>query len=222
MLSGDRAGRCRQPHLTQPRESWGRPPEEAAATLVLVHGRYVGGPGYMYEHVVRRLRRSDLAYVAPAACDDTWYPLSFLAPPEDNEPRLTHSLECLSAIAADLSARSVPPERVVWVGFSQGACVVSEWVTRHPRRRGGVVVLTGGLMGPPGSSLDRSGDLAGTPVFLATSDIDPFVPVDRVRETAGVFAAMGADVDLRIYPGRGHEICDDEIQACRSLLDRFR
>jgi dienelactone hydrolase len=210
------------PHLAQPRVFWGRAPEDAAATVVLVHGRYVGGPSYMHDQVVRRVARSDLAYVAPTACDDTWYPLSFLAPPGDNEPRLTQALDCLSVLAADLTARGVPPERVIWVGFSQGACLVSEWVTRHRNRHGGVVAFTGGLMGPPGSSLDRSGDLAGMPVFLGTSDIDPFVPVDRVRESARVFQAMGADVDLRVYAGMGHGICDDEIAACRSVLDRFR
>ena len=110
-------------------------------------------------------------------------------------------------------------ERVALGGFSQGACLASEYAARNARRYGALVLLSGGLIGPPGTPRDYSGSLAGTPVLLGCSDVDPHIPVERVHETARVLRSMGAEVDERIYPGLGHTVVDDELEAARAILE---
>ncbi len=155
------------------------------------------------------------------AAGNTWYPQSFLAPLEANQPHLDSALGKLESIVADLLARGVESERVALLGFSQGACLTCEFTARNPRRYGAVMALTGGLIGPTGTPSNYPGSLAGTPVFLGTSDPDPHVPFARVKETEGVFSRMGATVELRRYPGMPHTINEDELGACRALLARL-
>ncbi|HEY2589717.1 MAG TPA: dienelactone hydrolase family protein, partial [Tepidisphaeraceae bacterium] len=143
---------------------------------------------------------------------------SFLAPIESNQPYLDSALRRIESIVADLLARGVGSERIFLLGFSQGACLTSEFVARHPRRYGGAIAFTGGLIGPPGTPRDYAGSLAGTPVFLGTSDPDPHVPFARVEETRDVLERMGATVELRRYPGMPHTINEDEIEAARQLI----
>ena len=160
-----------------------------------------------------------LAAVAPQAAGNTWYPQSFLAPLEANQPWLDSALRRIDSIVADLASKGVGGERVAILGFSQGACLASEYAARHPRRYGAVVALTGGLIGPPGTRRQYAGSLDGTPVFLGTSDPDPHVPYERVRETEGALSRMGAKVELRRYPDMPHTINQDELEACRALLE---
>ena len=163
----------------------------------------------------------DVAAIAPQAAGYTWYPHSFLAPIEVNQPYLDSALRLLESMVVDLQARAIAAERVALLGFSQGACLTCEFVARHPRRYGAVVALTGGLIGPPGTPFDYPGTLDGTPVFLGTSDPDPHVPLARVRQTQDVFTRMGARVELRRYPGMPHTINEDELDAARALLGRM-
>ena len=130
------------------------------------------------------------------------------------------ALNKVDSLVADLLARGIPSERIVLLGFSQGACLTSEFVARHPRRYGAVIALTGGLIGPPGTPRDYPGSLDGSPVFLGTSDPDPHVPFERVKETEAVLGRMGAKVELRRYPGMPHTINEDELDVCRKLLKR--
>lgn len=204
------------PHAGQPLLTAGPPPEQAPATLILVHGRGADASGML--SLFRELDQPDLAAIAPGAAGLTWYPLSFLAPLEANQPFLDSGLRRLASVADDLIARGVPAERIALLGFSQGACLISEFVARRPRRYGAVMALTGGLIGPPGTRRDYPGSLDGAPVFLGTSDPDPHVPFERVEETAEVFTRMGAAVELRSYPGMAHTINEDEMEACRALL----
>jgi predicted esterase len=168
--------------------------------------------------LAEELDAADIAYVAPQAAGHTWYPYSFLSPIEQNEPWLTSALRLLSHLVEDLERQHVPAERVGLLGFSQGACLSLEFAARHARRYAGVAGLSGGLIGPPGTPRDYSGSLAGTPVFLGCSDIDPHIPVDRVHESAEVFRRLGAAVDERIYPRMGHTINRDELDAVRALF----
>jgi predicted esterase len=211
-----RSGTPDDPHAGQPVLTAGPASEEAMATLVLIHGR--GGSGENILSLYEELDLDGVAAVAPQAAGNTWYPHSFLAPLEANQPYLDSALRKLESIVNGLLSRGVRGEQVAILGFSQGACLTTEYVARHPRRYGAVMALTGGLIGPPGTARDYPGALAGTPVFLGSSDPDPHVPFDRVRETEAALTRMGAKVELRRYPGMPHAINADELDACRKLL----
>jgi predicted esterase len=206
------------PHAGQPVLAAGPAPEEAAATLVLLHGRGADAGDILSLYTGLGLR--GLAALAPQAAGNTWYPNSFLAPFEANQPYLDSALRRIEAIVADLLARGIPSDHIALLGFSQGACLTLEYAARHPCRYGGVIGLTGGLLGPPGTPRDYPGSLDGTPVFLGAGDPDPHVPFARVRETEEVLTRMGAAVELRRYPGMPHAINQDELDATRSLLER--
>lgn len=197
----------------------GRELAEARLAAILVHGR--GGSAEGMLELASAFAVDDAAWIAPQADGGQWYPHSFLAPVESNEPWLSASLDLLGRLVARCGAGGLPPERIALVGFSQGACLASEFAARNALRYGGLVVLSGGLIGPPGTPRDYAGSLDGTPVFLGCSDVDPHIPVARVHETARVLAAMGADVDERIYPGLGHTVVDDEIAAASRILEQI-
>lgn len=209
-------GRPSSPHANQPVLAAGRPLSEAPAAVVMVHGR--GASAESILELAAEFERPELAYVAPQAAGYTWYPYSFLAPFEKNEPGLSSALELLEKILAKLESEGIPPERTVLLGFSQGACLSTEFAARHPRRYAGVVALSGGLIGPPGTPRDYPGTLDGTPVFLGCSDIDPHIPKERVDESEEVLRRMGAQVTKRIYPGMPHTVNEDEVEWVRELL----
>lgn len=207
-------------HAGQPLRHTGRPLAEAGAAMILVHGR--GATAQSILELAGYLPHPQMAYLAPQAAGQTWYPYSFLAPLAQNEPYLSSALARLAGLLADVTAAGIPPERVVWAGFSQGACLAAEFVARHARRYGGVLLFSGGLIGPPGTPRDYEGALAGTPVFLGCSDRDAHIPLARVEETAEALARLGAAVDKRIYPRMGHTINDDEIRAAAALVAGLR
>ena len=193
----------------------GPEPAGAPVTVIAVHGRGQT-PHYMVEFLVKRIADPTISWILPAAAGQSWYPNGFMVPLAQNQPMLDHALEVMADLEQGLAG--VRPERVVWAGFSQGACVACEHVARHPRRRGGLLVLTGGRIGPPGTDLAVGGDLGGMPVYFGTGDSDAWVPVDRVVETAGAFAAAGAAVTVDVFDGRDHEICDDEIRRAGEII----
>jgi len=203
----------------------GAPLGEGMAGMILVHGR--GASATSILSLSQALKREDVSYVAPQAHQNTWYPHSFLAPLAANEPWLSSALRVLAELAGSIAAAGVPHERIFLLGFSQGACLASEFVARNPGRYGGLVALSGGLIGngelagaePPfDKSFDYEGDLAGTPVFFGCSDVDPHIPLSRVESSADTFRSLGAQVTKRIYTGMGHTVIDDEIAFVRSLL----
>ena len=206
-----------RPHDDQPLVIAGEPLGRGAGVLIMVHGRNAAPANIL--DLVPRLDRDGLTYLAPAAAGNTWYPHSFMAERESNEPGLSSGLEVLRGVIDDVLAAGVPSERIVLLGFSQGACLTSEFAARNAARYGGVIAYTGGLIGPPGTTWDYSGSFDGTPVFLGCSDVDAHIPKERVEETAAVFARMGAAVTTRIYAGMGHIVNEDEIAFTRALLD---
>lgn len=208
------------PHAGQPVLEAGAPVDLAAAAVILVHGRNAS-PRNIVE-LADRFDRPDVAYLAPAAAGGTWYPQSFLAPIAANEPGLSSGIAVLASLVDELTASGLPAERIVIAGFSQGACLSSEFAARHARRYGGLLIFTGGVAGPDGTPRDYAGRFDGTPVFLGSSDVDAHVPRARVEETAALFQRMGADVELRIYPGMGHLVNDDEIARAQRVIDRAR
>ena len=206
-----------EPHAGQPVVYAGVPLGLAPAAVIMVHGRNATPASIL--DLVPRLARPDLAYVAPAAAGRTWYPHSFLADIASNEPGISSGMAVLSSLVAHIEDAGVPRTRIVLLGFSQGACLAAEFAIRHASRFGGVVIFSGGAIGPGGTRWNHEGHFGGTPVFLGCSDQDAHVPEARVRDTAAHFARMGADVMLRIYPGMGHVVNDDEIATAQHVID---
>jgi predicted esterase len=194
----------------------GTPLDRATAAVVMIHGR--GASAESILSLYDELKLDGLAAIAPQAVGNTWYPQSFLAPLAANQPYLDSALKRIESLVTDLISRGFSSDKVALLGFSQGACLVSEFAARHPRHYGAVIALTGGLIGPPGTPRNYPGDLAGTPVFLGSGDPDPHVPFERVQETETALSKMGAKVEVRRYAGMPHTINEDELEACRVLL----
>ena len=205
------------PHGGQPVAQAGVALGQSPAAVIMVHGRNAGPANIL--DLVPALDRPQFTYLAPAAAGRTWYPLSFMAEIEKNEPGLTSALTMLATLVAHVESRGVPRSRIVMVGFSQGACLASEFAVRNAARFGGFALFTGGLIGPAGTAWNYPGSFSGTPIFQGSSDPDPHVPPSRVEESAAIYTSMGARVTTRIYPGMGHTVNEDEIAHARAILD---
>jgi predicted esterase len=184
--------------------------------MILLHGR--GATAESILELATVFGQPDFAYLAPQALGYTWYPNSFLAPLQSNEPGLSSGLRAIGDLVIQVEEAGIPARRIVIGGFSQGACLACEFVARHARRYGGLLAFSGGVIGPPGTPREYPGSLDGMPVFLGCSDVDPHIPLSRVQETAAVFTALRGLVTKRIYPGMAHTILPDEINRARHLL----
>ena len=193
----------------------GEPLESARAALILLHGRGAGAEDILL--TADPLAMPGFAFLAPQARGAAWYPQPFTAPLEANEPHLGEALQTVAEVLGE-AARRVGRERVIVLGFSQGACLGLEFAARNPGRYGGLVGWSGGLIGPDGQQAPRTGSLEGTPVLLGCSDDDPYIPAERVRDAGRVLAGMDADVDVQLYPGLGHTVNADEIRRVRQLM----
>ncbi len=194
----------------------GKPLGEATHAMIMVHGR--GGTPHSILEIAKLLPVQNFALLAPAANMSTWYPNSFMAPTDSNEPGLSTGLEVIREIVQDALDAGIPRENLYFLGFSQGACLTSEFLARHAGRYGGAFILSGGVIGP---EVDRSryqGDFDGMPILMGCSDVDSHVPLHRVNESQQVFEEMGADVDKRIYPNAPHSIFKDEIEGIIKVL----
>jgi predicted esterase len=204
------------PHAGQPVLWSGASPKDARLAAILLHGRGASAEDIL--GLAGQFSARDVAYIAPQAASSTWYPHSFLAPLQQNEPWLGSALRVVAGLVDALQQQGIASEQLVVMGFSQGACLSLEFAARHARRYAAVVAFTGGLIGPPGTPRNYTGDFANTPIFIGSSDVDPHVPLDRVRESSAVFRRMGANVDERIYPRMSHSINADELEATAALL----
>lgn len=206
-------------HQDQPLLTDGAALTDAELALILLHGRGAAARGML--RLADELDLPDVAYLAPQAAQRSWYPESFMAPTEQNEPALSSALQAVGDTISHATDTGVSTNRVLLLGFSQGACLATEYAFRHPQRYGGIVGLSGGLVGPEGTEFEVNGMLDNTPVFLGCSDEDPYIPLERVQETAAVFRRLEADVTERIYEGMGHTTNEDEMQHIRSLLTQY-
>lgn len=182
----------------------------------MVHGR--GGSAEDILSLAGYLSVESFSLVAPQATNNTWYPYSFLVRPAENEPWLSSALELLKETVKEINAAGIEDANIYFLGFSQGACLTLEYVTRNARRYGGVAAFTGGLIGDKIYTENYSGDFAGTPVFIGSSDPDPHVPVERVNATAEVLESMKANLTKKIYKNMGHTISQDEIETVNALI----
>jgi phospholipase/carboxylesterase len=206
-----------KPHAGQPLATAGAPLGTSPVAMILVHGRNALPANIL--SFVPAFARPDITYLAPAAAGGTWYPLSFMAEKEKNEPGITSGLWVLEQLVQHVVRAGVRKDRIVLLGFSQGACLTSQFAVSHADRFGGVVLYSGALIGPPGTTWDYPGSFGGTPVFLGCSDVDAHVPKTRVDDSAAVFRRKGATVTERIYPGMGHLVNEEELAFTRTLLD---
>ncbi len=207
------------PHQGQPVLAAGAPLDQAKGAVILVHGR--GANAQSMLALAQEFPLLEIAYLAPQAAGYTWYPQSFLAPQSLNEPGLTSGLRRLGELVEEIAGAGIPAERIVLLGFSQGACLTLEYAARNPRRYGGVVGLSGGLIGPDETPRDYPGSLAGTPIFIGCSDVDPHIPLARVELSAAAFERLGGAVTKRVYPGMGHTVNADEVEFIGELLTRL-
>ncbi len=204
------------PHANQPVRHFGAPLPEAKGAVILLHGR--GGSAEDILSLAQPLYREGLAYLAPQAAGHTWYPNSFLAPRESNEPYLSSALAKIASVVASIESAGVTRDRILIAGFSQGACLATEFVASNPARYAGLIAFTGGLIGPLDANLHHEGSLAGTPALLLSGDPDPHVPWQRVQASAAELERMGAMITARRYPGRPHTIASEEIELARALV----
>lgn len=195
----------------------GQPLGKAGVVAIMIHGRGASPEDIL--GLAGALDRPDVTYLAPAAANNTWYPFSFLTEIARNEPYLSSALSVIGALVSEIETAGIPRDRLVVMGFSQGACLASEFAIRNASRFGAFVAFSGGAIGPPSTTWDDSGRFDGTPMFFGCSDVDAHIPEERVNETAALCARMGAAVTKTIYPGMGHLVNDDELVQARRLLD---
>jgi len=204
------------PHRDQPVLTLGAELSQAAAAVILLHGRGASAEDIL--GLASEMYDKRLAYLAPQAAGNEWYPSSFMAPIERNEPWLSSALAKVGTIVQQALDAGLPRDRIFVCGFSQGACLSSEFVARNPARYGALIAFTGGLIGPPAADLHHDGDLEGMPALFSSGDPDPHVPWTRVLESADQFTAMGAAVKTQRYPGRPHTVLPQEIKSARDLI----
>jgi phospholipase/carboxylesterase len=205
-----------QPHDGQPVKTAGVPLASAQAAMIMLHGR--GARAEDILTLVPELNQPGFAYLAPQAEAGSWYPYRFTEPTQKNEPWLSAALGVIDKMLLTVSEAGIPAERTILLGFSQGACLMLEYAARHARRYGGLAGLSGGLIGPDDTPRNYPGSLAGTPVFLGCSDIDPHIPAPRVQLTAEVMQRLGGEVTARLYRGMGHTVNQDEIEAVQGMM----
>ena len=194
----------------------GKDLKQAKKALIMLHGR--GAQASDILSLAPHLQVGDYALVAPQATNYTWYPYSFMANPDHNEPWLTSALDVIGQVVKDVEAAGIAKENIYFLGFSQGACLTLEFVTRNATKWGGVVAFTGGLIGDILYTQNYKGDFAGTPVFIGTSNPDPHVPVERVQASTRILQGLHADVTEKVYPNMGHTVSKDEIDQANKLV----
>jgi len=213
----DRTGKIAGPHQGQPVLMAGEPLTSAKAAIIMLHGRGANAEDIL--SLAGEVDKPGFAYLAPQAAGYTWYPNSFLAPIASNEPGLSSGLAVIASLLEHLGEAGIAPERTILLGFSQGACLSLEFAARNARRYGGVVGLSGGLIGPDGTPRNYPGSFADTPIFLGCSDIDPHIPAQRVLFSADVLKGLGAAVTAKLYPRMGHTVNQDELDAVSKMME---
>ena len=208
--------RLQGPHQGQPVRVAGEPLDRAQAAMLVVHGRGASADDILT--LTDQLAQPGFAYLAPQAAGNTWYPNRFLVPLAENEPWLSSALALVADVYSEIVKAGIPPEHVMLLGFSQGACLTLEYAARNAQRYGGIVGLSGALIGPEDTPRDYKGSLAGTPVFLGCSDVDFHVPKERVDQTAEILRKLGGEVTERLYPNLDHSVNQDEIDFVRGMM----
>lgn len=207
-------------HKDEPLLTYGATMEQATTAVILLHGR--GSSAQAMKPLAEAINVGKTTFLVPQAAMNRWYPNSAFDPIESNQPDLSAALAMIDRLIQDLQQKKLPKENVVLGGFSQGACLAAEYMAQNAGRYGGLFVLSGALIGPPGTDRQYQNSFDQMPVFIGASDVDPWVPYELVEETAQVFRSLGAAVDLRMYPGMAHTLNDDEIEAVRDIISNVQ
>jgi phospholipase/carboxylesterase len=194
----------------------GVPVEQAKKAIVMLHGR--GASATSIISLQTHLQLDDYAIFAPQATEYSWYPYSFMAPVSDNQPALDSALHIIAGVVADIKQNGIPQEKIYFIGFSQGACLTLEYVTRNAGRYGGAIAFTGGLIGDKLIDENYKGDFDGTPILITTGDPDPHVPLSRVNKSVSIIQHLNASVTLKVYKGRPHTITAEELALANEIL----
>jgi predicted esterase len=205
------------PHQTQKVVQAGAALENAKAAMIMIHGRgasaeSIVGLANEFDH------KGEITFLAPQASGSTWYPYSFMAPTENNQPGINSGLQAIFDIISLIEKAGLKKEQIYILGFSQGACLASEFVARHPDTYGGLIALSGGLIGDTVSVDNFEGSLNETPVFMGCSDIDPHIPKERVNDTAEILSSLGAQVTKKLYQGMAHTVNEDELDHINQMI----
>ena len=194
----------------------GTPLDKAKGAMVMLHGR--GSTASNIISLAGEFKIMDKAIVAPQATNNSWYPYSFMAPVAQNQPALDSALELINETVKKIIASGIPAENIYFAGFSQGACILLEYITRNAKRYGGAVAFTGGLIGEKMNIANYNGDFSGTPILITTGDPDPHVPLSRVEESAAILKEMSANVTVKVYKSRPHTITANEIELANQFI----
>lgn len=194
----------------------GTPVEEAKKALIMIHGR--GGFAEDILGLSDHLKIKDFALVAPQAYNNSWYPLSFMAPEEQNQPWLDSALDLLHELELDLNKKGISSENIYFFGFSQGACLALEYTTRNAKKYGGIIAIIGGLIGQHINTGNYITDFEKTKIYLGTSDPDSHVPLERVKQTAEILKNKNAEVELRVHKNAGHVILLEELGVVNNFI----
>ena len=203
-------------HEDQPLLRQGPELRDARGLLILLHGR--GATAEDILSLAPQLEHEGIAFAAPQADSNSWYPYSFLVPAQQNEPGVSSAMKVVASLVTEADLLGVPPEKVMILGFSQGACLALEFAARNPGRYGGIYALSGGLIGPPGTTWESEASLSGTPIFIGCSDVDPHIPRSRVEESGEVLTRLGASVTVKLYAGMGHTISSAELEKINRMI----
>ena len=194
----------------------GKPLADAEKALILIHGR--GGTAEDVLTIADHLNVEDFALIAPKAYNNSWYPVSFMAPEEQNQPWLSSALDLLLEIEQDLNEQGISSENIYFFGFSQGACLTLEYITQNAKKYGGAVAIIGGLIGEKINTGDYITDFDNTRIFIGTSDPDPHVPLERVQQTTEILEYKSAEVVLEVFENAGHTILKEEIEIANTFI----
>jgi phospholipase/carboxylesterase len=194
----------------------GKPVQQAKAALVMLHGR--GSNAQNILGLANDLNVIDFAIYAPKASQNSWYPYSFMAPDEQNQPALDSALDVIDQLVQQVITDGIAAENIYFLGFSQGACLTLEYIARNAKRYGGAVAFTGGLIGAKLNVNNYTGDFGSTPILITTSDPDMHVPLTRVEESVQILKELNAEVTLKVYKGRPHTILQEEIDLANQII----
>ena len=213
----DKKNTFQGPHQSQHLYQRGANVKEAKSAMIMIHGRGAS-PESILSLTNEIKHRKEITFYAPEAHGFTWYPYSFLAPLEKNQPELNSAIQSIYNAITVAENAGFSKDKIFILGFSQGACLAAEYVARHPDKYAGIFIFSGGLIGHRINEDSYTGNLQKTPIFIGCSDVDTHIPLQRIHKTDSILSSVNGDVTKVIYPNFGHTINKDEINHLNKII----